>query len=216
MEREERLLAFALELISEPEVVPGFAFARAQRDGALELTLGVGGAIGVDQHRAEGQAQAGVVRRELHAFVEDCARRDRGARRLEPLAQRVRFFDRGRGRNGLAGGEMRAGEREPDLLRGEHLPLRGRERMLEALARALVRPACELLDGDLEQRSRMLRQRAEDLVVDATRVGGAAGRFVARGKREGVLNGELHRRERAGDRAEVRRHDQPVLEPLTQ
>jgi len=50
--------------------------------GALELTLGVGGAIGVDQHRAEGQAQAGVVRRELHAFVEDCARR--GPRRPTP------------------------------------------------------------------------------------------------------------------------------------
>ena len=117
LERQERLLAFALELISEPEVVPGFAFARAQLDGALEFTLGVGGAIGVQQHRAKGQAQAGVVRRELHAFVEDCASLDRRTRRLEPLAQRMRFFDRARGSSGLASGEMRAGEREPDLLR---------------------------------------------------------------------------------------------------
>ena len=94
--------------------------------------------------------------------------------------------------------------------------MRGRERTLEALTRALVRPARELLHGNLEQRPGMLRQRSQDLIVDATRFGGPAGRFMARGKREGVLNGELHRRERAGDRAEVRRHDQPVLEPLTQ
>ena len=53
---------------------------------------------------------------------------------------------------------------------------------------------CDLLLPYPEQRTGMLGQRREYLLVESARVRDATGRFVARGKREGVLNGELHQR----------------------
>jgi hypothetical protein len=54
----------------------------------------------------------------------------------------------------------------------------------------------EIIQSELQQSARMPGERGEDLFVDATRVGPAAG-----GEREGVPDGQPHRRARDGDRA---------------
>jgi hypothetical protein len=60
---------------------------------------------------------------------------------------------------------------------------------------------------DPEQCTGMLGQRREYLLVERARIGDTTGRFVARGKREGILNGELHRRDEDGTIVESGRED---------
>ncbi len=105
----------------------------------------------------------------------------------------MRLFDRFRGGCAVAGRQIGAREREPDLLRGQRLLLRGRERALQPPLRALRCSARELLLGNPQERPGMVRQRRQDFIVDATRLGAPARGFVPGGERERILNGELHR-----------------------
>ena len=63
--------------------------------------------------------------------------------------------------------------------------------------RRIAWPAAEFLFGDAQQRSRMLGQRGENLLVDRARLGGRAAGFVPGCERKGVLDGGLHGRRRA-------------------
>src|SRR6266540_2906853 len=89
--------------------------------------------------------------------------------------------------------EIDAPEHEANFVYRQRLLPRRRKCLLQALAGTLALTPAELLLGYFEQCAWMLGQRGENLLVDRARVGGPAGRFVARGKREGVLNGQLHR-----------------------
>ena len=108
----------------------------------------------------------------------------------------MQLFDRGAGLLALPAREMRGCQCQPDLLGRQRLRTRRGERTRKAFERASMSAGCKLQLRDTQECAGMLGQRRENLLVDRARVGGAAGRFVARGKREGVLNGELHRRER--------------------
>ena len=121
-----------------------------------------------------------------------------------------RALDRLPGAVGIAAGEMRAGERKPDFLRRQCLPLRGRQRSMQGVARRCRTPFVDFLLRDLEERTGVVGQRRENLFVDGARVSATPAVLVLGREREGVLKRELHLVWVRSDRNPGGRRQQPA------